>query len=127
MSHLDDICNVFKSEQEPNDIMYYSFKEKLKDPRAVTILVNLDKVIEYINTLDIDGMDLIAYYNPERYDIYIISEAMQDLLISETFVDAFIEPMNDKYDETIFTRVKLSIESSLLKKFKKADEKDELY
>lgn len=127
MSHLDDICNVFASEQEPNDIMYYSFKEKLKDPRAVTILVNLDKVIEYINTLDIDGMDLIGYYNPERYDIYIISEAMQDLLISETFVDAFIEPMNDKYDETIFTRVKLSIESSLLKKFKKVDEKDELY
>ena len=85
------------------------------------------KVIEYINTLDIDGMDLIGYYNPERYDVYIISEATQDLILSETFVPSFIEPMNDKYDESVFIKVKLSVESSLLKKFKKVDEKNEEY
>lgn len=127
MTHLDELSDLFSDNPEPNDVVFYSFKEKLKDPRAVIILVNLDKVIEYINTLDINGMDLIGYYNPERYDVYIISEAMQDLILSETFVPSFIEPMNDKYDESVFIKVKLSVESSLLKKFKKVDEKNEEY
>ena len=102
-----DIANSLDHLKDRNDVVTNSLKNKLQDDRAVLILSNLKTVIEHIDTLDISGLDILGVYNPERYEIYVLSEAIQDCLISDSFED-------DNY-----TNIYLAIESGLLKKFKK--------
>lgn len=119
VSHMDDIANSLDHLKDRNDVVTNSLKNKLQDDRAVLILSNLKTVIEHIDTLDISGLDILGVYNPERYEIYVLSEAIQDCLISDSFAHSFFYPLVGDFEDDNYTNIYLAIESGLLKKFKK--------
>ena len=119
LSNLEEIAGVFKDYDDHNDVVTQAFKEKLNDNNAVTVISNLKKVIEYINSLEIKGMDMLSFFNQDRYDIYVLTEAIQDLTIDETFVEKFCYPLKSEFEDEHYTEIYLAIESGLIKKFKK--------
>ena len=119
--NIDTIDEALSSLRSKNDVMTNSMKTKLIDERAACIIANLRTVIGYIDDLDLKGLDMLAYFNPDRYEIYVLSNAIQDMVISENFVHDFFKVLNTDYEDEHFTEVYISIESGLIKKFKKMD------
>lgn len=119
LSHLDDIYDAFSDTKNRNDVYINSLKEKLSDERAVVILGNLKSVISYISSFEISGKELLKQFNPEKFDIYIIKEALNNLDIDDSFVTEFLYPVNGDYEDDQFTDIFLAIQSSLYKKFLK--------
>ena len=119
--NIDTISEALSSLRNKNDVMTNSMKSKLNDERAACIIANLRTVISYIDDLDLKGLDLLAYFNPDRYEIYVLTNAIQDMTISENFVHDFFRVLNTDYEDEHFTEVYISIESGLIKKFKKLD------
>jgi hypothetical protein len=121
IQNIDTIDEALSSLRNKNDVMTNSMKTKLVDERAAAIVANLRTVIGYIDDLDLKGMDVLAYFNPDRYEIYVLTNAIQDMVISENFVRGFFKVLNSEYEDGHFTEVYISIKSGLIKKFKKMD------
>jgi hypothetical protein len=117
--NIDTISEALQSLKDKNDVVTTSMRGKLTDERAAIIIANLRKVIDYIDDLDLDGMEVLSYYNPERYDIYIMTNAINDLIIGENFVRDMFKMLTVDYEDEHFTDVYISIESGLIKKFRK--------
>ena len=125
IQNIDVIDEALSSLRNKNDVMTNSMKSKLNDERAAGIVANLRTVIEYIDDIDLKGLDVLAYYNPDRYEIYVITNAIQDMLMGESFVRNFFKPVTNEYEDDHFTEVFVSIKSGLIKKFKKLDSVEE--
>jgi hypothetical protein len=119
IAHIDDIANVLSEFKNKTDVVTTSLKEKLKDERQAIIMSNLKKVVEYIDSLDLDGMELLSVFNQDRWDVYTLTEAMEDMLIGDTFVHTFFYPLMGEYDDENHENVMNGIASGLLNKFMK--------
>ena len=119
IQNIDTINDAMQSLKDKNDVVTTSMRGKLTDERAAIIIANLRKVIDYIDDLDLDGLEVLSYYNSDRYDIYIITNAINDLIIGENFVRPMFKMLTVDYEDENFTDVYISIESGLIKKFKK--------
>lgn len=119
--NIDTIDEALQSLKDKNDVVTASMKSKLTDERAARIIANLRTVIGYIDDLGIDGLELLGYFNPDRYDIYVFTNAINDLIVSENFVSKFFKVLTSEYEDEHFSEVYISIESGLIKKFKKAE------
>ena len=119
--NIDTIDEALQGLKDKNDVVTTSMKSKLTDERAARIIANLRTVIGYIDDLDIDGLELLGYFNPDRYDVYVFTNAINDMIVSENFVTKFFKVLTSEYEDEHFSEVYISIESGLIKKFKKAD------
>ena len=118
---IEDMNLTEQGLKDKNDVVTTSMKSKLIDERAARIITNLRTVIGYIDDLDIDGLELLGYFNPDRYDVYVFTNAINDMIVSENFVTKFFKVLTSEYEDEHFSEVYISIESGLIKKFKKAD------
>ena len=121
IQNIDVINEALMGSRDVNDVMVNSLKTKLNDERAARIIANLRTVIDYIDDLDLDGLEVLGYYNPERYDIYVLTNAIHDMTISENFVRGFFQVLTNSYEDDHYTEIYIAIESGLIKKFKRAD------
>ena len=119
IQNIDTISEALQGYKDTNDVTTNSLKSKLTDERAAIIISRLRTVINYIDDLDIDGSELLGYFNPERYDIYILNVAIEEMTIGDDFVRKFFKTVVDEYEDDHYTEVFLSIQSGLIKKFKK--------
>ena len=123
--HMDDIDDVLADMKDRNDVVSNSLKNKLTDPRMVTILSNLKSAIEYIDSLDLDGYAILDVFNQDKYEIFILNSALNRNLISPAFSDKFFAPVSKGAYDDDFNNVFLSIQSSLMKKFVKMQDEAE--
>ena len=121
LQNIDDISEALSTLRNKNDVVSVSLRSKLTDERAANILANLRSVISYIDSLDLNGLDVLGYFNPERYDVYVLSQAINDMVVGENFVPAFFRVLTNEWEDENYTEVYSSIESGLIKKFKKRD------
>lgn len=119
IQNIDTISEALRGYKDTNDVTTNSLKSKLTDDRAAVIISRLRTVINYIDDLDIDGSELLGYFNPERYDIYILNVAIEEMVINDNFTRNFFKTVVDEYEDDHYTEVFLSIQSGLIKKFKK--------
>lgn len=118
-THIDDIANILSEFKSKTDVVTVSLKEKLKDEKEALILSNLKKVIEYVDSLDIDGMEILSVYNQDRWDVYTITEAIQNMILGDGFTHRFFYPLMTEYDDKNYEAVFNGITSGLLNKFMK--------
>lgn len=119
IQNIDTINEALSSLRDKNDVVTTSMKSKLTDERAACIIANLRTVISYIDSLDMNGQDVLGYFNPDRYDVYTINNAINDMIIGDNFVGAFFKSLTMEYENEHFTELYTSISSGLIKKFKK--------
>ena len=119
IQNIDTIDEALQGLKDKNDVITNSMKSKLTDERAACIIANLRTVIEYIDDLDMEGSELLGYFNPERYDIYIMNTALEEMVINDGFTHNFFKTVINEYEDDHFTEVFLAIQSGLIKKFKK--------
>lgn len=116
----DILYDAVSNNKDRNDVFTNSMKNKIADEKMAIILSNLKTVINYIIDLDLDGMELISNFNPERYDIYTITEAIEDFIITESgFTNNFFYPLKEDTATNVYTRIFSAIQASLIKKYKK--------
>lgn len=123
--NIDVIADALSGYSEKTDVVTTSLKTKLRDQKAVLILSNLRAAIDYIISLNLEILDILATFNPERYDIYVLSEAVENMVISSNN-HQFFYPLTGEIKDDNFDNVYLSIEYSLLKKFKINPSKEDL-
>ena len=123
IANKDTIADALSSYNSKSDSVSISLKEKMSDPKIALILSHLRAVIEYIDSLDLNALDLMAVFNPERYDVYIITNAINDMVIGENFTHSFFYPLVNESEDDNFDNVFLSIEYSLMKKYNKSMDK----
>lgn len=121
LEHKADIGELFENEKHKKDVSSISLRHKYEDANVALILANLTEVIGYISNLRLQTLDIMGEFNPERSAIFIITEAIQDFIITGDFVDAFMEPlMTDKQDE-YYDSLIIGIQNVIGKKSKKAE------
>lgn len=113
------LYDAISSQSDRNDVITNSMKSKIRDSKVAIIISNLSSVIDYIIDLDLNGFDMLSLYNPDKYDIYILTELMTDFILPEDkFGLKFFDIVKDQSNE-YYTDIYVAIESSLIKKFKK--------
>lgn len=103
------------------DVSTISFKKKIVSRNIAIILSNINSVIEYINDLDIDPSEFISYFNNERYEVRVISDAIDNFYITGNFVPYFLSEMDESYQGDEYDTILLNIQNSLYKKNKRAE------
>lgn len=119
IKNAEEICNVLNDVRDKTDVTTVSFKQKLNNEHVAVILSNLRTVIEYVNSLDLEPLEVMDIYNPERYDVYQISTMITDGVLNGDFVSKFFEPIIVQDTSEDYIEIFSSIEGNLLKKFKK--------
>lgn len=119
IKNKEEICNVLADARDRADVTTTSFKQKLNSEDIAVILSNLRTVIEYVNSLDLEPLEMMDIYNPERYDVYQINELISEGILNGDFVSKFFEPIIYQDTSEDYIEIFSSIEGSLLKKFKK--------
>lgn len=114
-----DIGKVLSEYKNNQDVTTSSLKSKINDEDKVVILAQLHSAIDYIISLELPGLDIMSYYNQDKYDIYILTEAMTDGIIGEDFGPQFMAPITETNNDDYFDSVYLGIQSGLIEKFMK--------
>lgn len=121
MNNSEEIYNVLSNVQSKNDVFTVSYKQKLSDEKIAVILSNLKTVIEYVNSLDLEPLEVMDIYNPERYDIFQITSLITDGTLNGDFTAKFFEPLVYSNSSEDYIDMFSSIEGGLIKKFRKLD------
>lgn len=121
LEHKSQIGDLFENEKHKKDVSSIALRRKYEDGNVALILANLTEVIAYIRDLKLQTLDIMDEFNSERSDVYIITEAIQEFVITGDFVDKFMEPLfTDKQDE-YYDSLIIGIQNSIGKKSKKAE------
>ncbi len=123
--HLDDINDIIGDNKDRNDVVTNAMKIKVDDPRMVNVLSNLKTVINYIDSLELDGSDILDVFNQDKYEIFVLNSAIGNSLISPNFGTKFFAPVTKDYFDDAFSDIFLSIQSSLMRKFVKIEDSEE--
>ena len=119
INNKDLIKDALSEYSEKSDVVSTSLKNKLANPDMALIISNLRATIDYIIGLNLPLLDVFGVFNPERYDVYVISDAIESMVISEEKHRFFyVLDDSDESEDENFDNVYLSIEYSLLKKYK---------
>lgn len=127
VKNKDDIYSVLSEVKDRNDVMTVSYKQKLNNEEVAVIVSNLRTVIEYINSLDLEPLQLLDIYNPERYDVYQITALISEGTLTGDFVSKFLEPVIYQDTSEDYIEIFTSIEGGLIKKFRKQEMQDDDY
>ena len=123
--HLDDINDIIGDNKDRNDVVTNAMKIKVDDPRMVNVLSNLKTVINYIDSLELDGSDILDVFNQDKYEIFVLNSSIGNALISPNFGTKFFAPVTKDYFDDAFSDIFLSIQSSLMRKFVKIEDSEE--
>ena len=119
IKNSNEIYNVLSNVQEKQDVVTASYKQKLTDEKIAVILSNLKAVIEYVNSLDLEPLEVMDIYNPERYDIYQLTALVTEGTMNGDFTSKFFEPLVYSNSSEDYIDMFSAIEGGLIKKFKK--------
>ena len=120
--HLDDINDIIGDNKDRNDVVSNAMKVKVDDPRMANVLSNLKMVINYIDSLELDGSDILDVFNQDKYEIFVLNSAIGRSLISASFGTKFFSPVTKDYFDDAYNDIFLSIQSSLMRKFVKIED-----
>lgn len=119
-----DIAAMFDSDKK-KDVSTTVFKKKLLSKNMVTILSNIDAVLSYIYNLNIDAADFIDFFNQDRYEVKVISDAIDDFVITGDFVQSFLSEIGNNQQTGGYDIIILKVQNALYDKNKRLDNKED--
>ena len=119
LSNSEDICNALDYLRKKKDVTTIVAKKNIDDPDISVILANLQEVLGYIKSLDIDMADMIKQLDSELFDIAIITDMMNNCTMNCNYQARYFAPLwgyqDYNYDE-ILSKISHGIVKSQKKK-----------
>lgn len=120
-----DIAEMFDNGKK-KDVSTIAFKKKIVSKDIATILANIDSVLSYIYNLNIDSQEFISFFNQDKYEVRVISDAINNFIITGDFVGEFLSDIGINKQTGGYDTIIVKIQNSLYEKNKRNDIRKEL-
>lgn len=119
LSNKKEICKNLDYLKKKKDVTTMSLRKKIEDPDISTIASNIQEVLNYIKSLDIDMTEMIQYIDLDLYNNSVINDLMNSAIINSNYQVYYFATLwgfqDCNYDDII-----ARITDGLIKSLKKA-------
>ena len=118
LENRDQICESLDYLRRKKDVTSLETKNKLKDPDLAMMVANLQDVLRYIKSLNIDMNDMIKCVDLELFNNLKVQELMDECIISCNFQELYFSPLFS-YQDSNYDDIIAKIEHGIIKVDKK--------
>lgn len=117
LSHQDELAELSDSSKR-KDVTTTTMRKKVPNKNIAIILSNLDNIVGYIASLEIDPEDFISYFNASKFEVFVITDMINEGLIDGDFVNTLMSELKytNKGYSFIHDTIMLGIRNSIYKK-----------
>lgn len=116
LENCDLIADGIKLDSE--DICVYSYKNKLKTENQAILMSHITAAIRTIVEMDTDPSDFISYFNQDKFEVAIVSYAIDNGYIMGEFVRTFLRIVFNDLKDNIYDEIVSDIREKLFKKYR---------
>ena len=100
-----------------NETLSIRYKERINNATYLTLISNTDIIIKMIKDFTYDISQFTTFFDMDEYNIRIINDCIENLIINGDFIPKFIEPLYSKSKDSVYDSIVLKIQQKIYNKY----------
>ena len=121
LDNTEQFCVAMEDLFIPGNVSSESYSKKLKDPKFAQILSNINQVVADIKHIPLSPEDFLKYFNQDRFEIAIMTYAVNNFIILGNFVSKYLYPIYNELQDDVYDDIVIEVHERLFQKFKKKE------